>query len=93
MQRLVSALTNQGIWGERNQQVNKEIDNLIKKRDETDANLNRLQGEIEGTINGILDSNPKTKGDAVLKEAQTIVMENVKKNRKTKKPPQPPEKD
>ena len=82
MERLVGAISNQGIWDNRRAEVVKNLDTLETKKTETEAHLNRLQGEITATINGILDNDKNLKGEDVLKEAQAVVRANAEAKRK-----------
>lgn len=78
MERLVGSLSNQAIWGSRRANAVKaktDVENQIR---DMESNLDRLQGEITGTINGMLDNDPKADGGKILEEAQAIVNENIK---------------
>jgi len=78
MERLVGAMSNQAIWGNRRAIGMKEKAEVQKSINECEANLNRLNGEIMGTVNGIIDSNPKANADEILEEAGLIVDANQK---------------
>lgn len=87
MERLVGSLSNQSIWGARRVNSLKQQSEIQQHITECEANLNRLNGEIMGTVNGIIDSNPKLNADDILKEASEIVNANQIANQK--QPPMP----
>ena len=77
MERLVGSISNQGIWGGRRDEVVKGIEELEKRKTEAESHMNRLQGEVTATINGIMDSDKNLKGEDILAEAQGIIRANA----------------
>ena len=90
MERLVGSMGNQAIWGSRRNNSLQMQAEAGKHISECEAHLNRLNGEIMATVNGIIDSNPKLKSEDILKEAGEIVDANEKA--KQKNPLNPPKK-
>lgn len=86
MERLVGSMSNQAIWGNRRNSSMKQMEEVRKGIAECEANLNRLNGEIIATVNGIIDSNQKMSADDILKEAGSIVDANAKAKQQ---PPMP----
>jgi len=86
MERLVGILTNQMIWGGREQKVMGDQDMLVKQLKEVQANLYRLQGEATATVNGIMDNDNKLKMEKVFQEAQAIVDKNMADKRQPQIP-------